>query len=93
MDENFVAFSYAMTMDTKKLEQIFYETCERLLYEMPGNSDVLSLSNIFNAYVRKIAAEQVKLLDSYYNQADRFDKVIRAVRKFYLELDEYVDCE
>lgn len=80
MDENFVSFSYAMTMSTDELERAFRQTCERLLYEMPGNSDSLSLSNIFTAYANKSTIECNRALRSERFATDELNRVLKAVR-------------
>ena len=80
MDENYIAFSYAMTMDTCKLERLFHETCERLLYEVPGNSDVLSLTNIFTAYANKSTLECVRAQKSERFAIEELNRVTEAVR-------------
>ena len=82
MDENFVAFSYAMTMGTDELERAFHQICERLLYEVPGNSDVLSLSNIFTAYSNKSTIECNRALRSERFATDELNRVLEAVRRF-----------
>lgn len=82
MDENYIAFSYAMTFGTDELERMFHEICERLLYEVPGNSDVLSLSNVFTAYSNKSTIERNRALRSERFATDELNRVLEAVRRF-----------